>query len=204
MRIIEHEQGTPEWLEARRGVPSASRFGKIVTPKGKLSSQADGLINELIAEDLFQIENEVYVSAAMQHGIDTEPVARRWYELQTKTTVQEIGFCVHAKGFGCSPDGLIGDDGGVEIKCPQAWTHIGYLRDGGLPSQYAAQVHGSMIVTGRQWWDFVSYHEAMPKMLVRVERDEYTETLEAALVEFVERYHAERAKIAALAEGAAW
>jgi len=87
--------------------------------------------------------------------------------------VTEVGFCMHdILRCGVSPDGLIGDDGGIEIKCPKPSTHVKYLRNGKLPSEYKAQVMGCLWITGREWWDFMSYHPQMPNLLIRVHRDE--------------------------------
>jgi dihydrofolate reductase len=102
------------------------------------------------------------------------------YELETDHEVTEVGFCMHdTLRCGVSPDGLIGDDGGIEIKCPKPSTHVKYLRKGTLPSEYKAQVMGCLWITGRQWWDFMSYHPQMPNLLIRVHRDdEYINQLE--------------------------
>ena len=172
MRVIDHEQGTQEWLQSRLGCPSGSGFDRLITSSGKPSTQADGYINQLIAELLTKETTEVKVTEWMQRGTDLEPFARNFYEL-IGNEVQEVGFCKHdTLECGVSPDGLIGTDGGLEIKCPTPATHIAYLRAGVLPSKYKQQVMGCMWVTGRDWWDFMSYHERMPALIVRVERDD--------------------------------
>ena len=174
MRVIDHEQGTQEWLQSRLGCPSGSGFDRLITSSGKASTQADGYINQLIAELLTGETTEVKVTEWMQRGTDLEPFARNFYELMSGNEVQEVGFCKHDEPMECgvSPDGLIGTDGGLEIKCPTPATHIAYLRAGVLPSKYKQQVQGCMWVTGRDWWDFMSYHERMPALIVRVERDD--------------------------------
>lgn len=173
MRVIDHEQGTQEWLQSRLGCPSGSGFDRLITSSGKPSTQADGYINQLIAELLTGETTEVKVTEWMQRGTDLEPFARNFYELMSDNEVQEVGFCKHDDmECGVSPDGLIGTDGGLEIKCPTPATHIAYLRAGVLPSKYKQQVQGCMWVTGRDWWDFMSYHERMPALIVRVERDD--------------------------------
>ena len=173
MRVIDHEQGTQEWLQSRLGCPSGSGFDRLITSSGKPSTQADGYINQLIAELLTKETTEVKVTEWMQRGTDLEPFARNFYELMSGNEVQEVGFCKHdTLECGVSPDGLIGTDGGLEIKCPTPATHIAYLRAGVLPSKYKQQVQGCMWVTGRDWWDFMSYHERMPALIVRVERDD--------------------------------
>jgi hypothetical protein len=173
MRVINHEQGTQEWLNSRLGCPSGSGFDKLIQASGKPSTQAEGYINQLIAELMTGQSTEIKVTEWMQRGTELEPMARNFYELASGNDVQEVGFCKHDKmECGVSPDGLIGEDGGLEIKCPTPATHIAYLRAGVLPTKYKQQVMGCMWITGRQWWDFVSYHETMPALIVRVERDD--------------------------------
>ena len=173
MREIKHEQGTPEWLKSRLGCPSGSGFDKLITAAGKPSTQAEGYINQLIAEILTGETTYVHVNEAMRLGVEREPMAREFYELMSGNTVNETGFCLHdTLQCGVSPDGLIGEDGGLEIKCPQPSTHVAYRRAGILPTKYKQQVMGCMWITDRQWWDFMSYHESMPALIVRVERDD--------------------------------
>jgi len=173
MRVIDHKQGTPEWLASRLGCPSGSGFDKLISAAGKPSTQAEGYINQLIAEIMTGETTSVHVTEAMQRGTSLEPMAREFYELASGNDVNEVGFCKHdTLQCGVSPDGLIGQDGGLEIKCPAPHTHIAYLRAGVLPTKYKQQVMGCMWITDRQWWDFVSYHESMPALIVRVERDD--------------------------------
>ena len=189
MRLIDCEQGTPEWLAARLGVPSASMFAKIVTTKGAWSTQADSYINQLVAEELTGETTPVYQNEHMIRGTELEPDARSLYELMTDVSVEEVGFCLHdTLKAGCSPDGLVGEDseGGLEIKCPAPATHVEYLRGGVLPSKYKQQVMGCLWITGRQWWDFMSYHPNMKPLIVRVERDEeFIAALEANVTKAV-------------------
>jgi len=173
MRIINHEQGTQGWLTSRLGCPSGSGFDKLITSVGKPSTQSETYINQLIAEVMTGNTTEVKVTEWMQRGTELEPMAREFYELSSGNSVQEVGFCkADDLECGVSPDGLIGEDGGLEIKCPHPGTHVAYLREGKLPTKYKQQVMGCLWITGRQWWDFVSYHEEMPALIVRVERDE--------------------------------
>jgi hypothetical protein len=193
MQIVECEQGTPEWFLARRGIPTASMFGAIITPKtGKVSAQIDGYICQLLAEKYsggVPHDVETYTSRAMQMGIDTEPEARAAYGLTSGHDVVQVGFCLADDGrSGCSPDGLIGDDGGLELKCPLPKTQVQYLIDGTLPDTYKAQVHGSLIVTGRKWWDFYSYCPGLPELRLTVEPDDFTDLLRNALARFAARY----------------
>jgi hypothetical protein len=196
--MIGAPQRTPEWLEARRGIPTASRFDRILTAaKGVRSAAQDGLIDELIAESLLPGDGvSLRMTADMEFGIKLEAEARCAYEMEyAKGNVTEAGFILAGGGrFGGSPDALVGEDGGVEIKCPSATTHIGYLRAGGLPNDYKCQVHGYMVVTGRAWWDFFSYHRGLPRFYLRVTRNEFTAKLAGELAQFCVRYNEERAK----------
>jgi len=187
MRIDQNEQGSFEWLAARLGIPSASMFAKIVTTKGAWSTSADTYINQLVAERLTGEREEVFQSHHMIRGTELEPDARDLYSLMTNSEVIEVGFCLHdTLAAGCSPGGLIGEDGGLEIKCPAPSTHVEYLRGGVLPSKYKQQVMGCLWITGREWWDFVSYHPTMKPLIVRVERDEeYIAALETCVTKAV-------------------
>lgn len=196
----EFRQISPEWWDARRGKPSASNFKKIMTPKtGKLSSQADDYMDDLIAERVCLLPNYFTVlgrpiSQDMQRGIDNEPEARRYYEMLREVSVEEVGGCETDDGrFWCSPDGLVGMANGVEIKCPLLSTHIKYLRDNNaLLEDYKCQVHGSLIVTGLPAWEILSYCPAAPQqgVLLRVEPDDFTKQLRIALEVFHEKYAA--------------
>jgi len=187
MRIDQNEQGSPEWLAARLGIPSASMFAKIVTTKGIWSASADAYINQLVAERLTGEREEVFQSHHMLRGTELEPDARDLYSLMSDAEVTEVGFCLHdTLSAGCSPDGLIGEEGGLEIKAPAPATHVEYLRGGVLPSKYKQQVMGCLWITGREWWDFVSYHPTMKPLIVRVERDEeYIAALEKCVTKAV-------------------
>lgn len=188
MRCIDCEQGSDEWIAARLGIPSASMYGKIITTQGKWSTQADTYINQLVAEKLTGEQTPFYQNEHMARGTELEPDARKMYEFIKDVEVQEVGFCLHdALEAGASPDGLIGEDGGLEIKCPAPATHVEYLRGGKLPSKYKQQVMGCLWITGREWWDFMSYHPSMKPLIVRVERDEdYIAELEACVSKAVE------------------
>lgn len=206
MMIFECEQGSMEWHDLRRGVPTASEFQRILPPKTrKPGAGARSYLEELIGDtfSIYYRENaEKFTSKAVAWGEQTEAEARKWYSFHRKTDVRQVGFITTDDGrFGCSPDGLIGDDGGLELKCPQANTHARYIIDGGLPDEYIGQVHGALIVTGRTWWDFCSYCPGEPPwksgIVVRVERDDYTDALAAQLETFWEQYQEALAKIKA-------
>jgi putative phage-type endonuclease len=152
---------------------------------------------ELVVEILTGAKDEFYTNAAMQHGIDYEPVARTAYELESGNTVQDTGFWVDEElGAGASPDGFVGEDGLLEIKCPNTATHLETLEKKEVPYQYRAQVQGQMWITGRKWCDFVSYDPRLPEnaqmIIIHVERDDdyiknLAEEVETFMIEVVEQ-----------------
>ena len=168
------EQGSPEWLALRVGLPTASCFDKIITTKGVPSKSAKKYIYQLAGERMLGFSPEGYQNDAMIRGNELEPEARAAYEFITERKVKEVGFCFKddRKLYGASPDGVIGEDGGLEIKCPTLAVAIEYLDKGKLPTAYVQQVQGTLLVTGRLWWDFLSYYPGLPPLIVRVERDE--------------------------------
>jgi len=160
-------------VTARGGfIPSKSRRGYICLLIAQAKSKAPAQWIDYLA--------------AVRHGTETEPEARRIYEFNHDKKVEQVGFCVTDDGhFGCSPDGLIDDrQGGLEIKCPNLDTHLGYVMDGILPNVYKLQVHGSMHVTGTDYWDFMSYYPGEDPFLIRTHRDDYTNKLADALEAF--------------------
>ncbi len=173
MKIIDCIQGEPEWFEAKLGIPSASNFSKIVTCKGDRSKMATKYLYQLAGEKVAGQAEEGYENAAMRRGKELEPEARELYELVTGETVDQVGFCMREDVLcGASPDGCIGKDGLVEIKCPTMAVHVGYLVGGTLPKDYLQQVQGQLYVTGRKWVDFVSYYPGIKPFIIRVRRDE--------------------------------
>lgn len=186
MIICHHEQGTEEWFQARCGIPSASNFDKIVTASGDSSKQREKYLNRLAGEKVSGKSVDGFKSAAMERGVELEAEARSYYEIVTGRDVQRVGFCYHDDGeVGCSPDGLIGEDGGLEIKCPEIHTHVEYYRLKKLPTTYYQQVQGSLWVTGRDWWDFLSYFPGLKPLIIRVTPDkDFQEKLEAELEKF--------------------
>lgn len=196
------EQGSPQWLEMHRGVPTASNFDKIMTTKArKLSSSILPFCYKLIGQLYYPgplSEADVYESDDMRRGRELEDQARRAYSLVKDVAVRQVGFVMDdASQFGCSPDGLVGNDGGLEIKCPRLSKHAEYLHAGVLPDDYACQVHGSLIVTGRQWWDFMSYAHGLPPLIVRVVPGDFTLALRKALHQFWAQYAAIKAEMQA-------
>ena len=190
MKIYNHEQGSQDWFNARLGVVTASSFNSVITPKTlKPSSQAKLVENKIVAEIITgQSCEEFQGNDWTDRGQELEPDAAAFYEMQTGTTTQKVGFVTNDEGtIGCSPDRLVGDDGLLEIKCPAPHTHIGYLIDGTIAETYKTQVQGQLMVTGRTWCDVMSYHPEMPPSIMRVEKDEdYIAALSEALITVLE------------------
>jgi predicted phage-related endonuclease len=188
MIVLNCVQRSPEWYAARLGVPSASNFDKIVTSKGECSKQWRKYLYQLAGEKACGIAEESYQSAAMTRGAEMEAEAKMFYELSTSQTVQEVGFCLSDCGrYGASPDGLVGEDGLIEIKCPTLSVHVEYLLGKKIPTDYVQQTQGQLLVTGREWIDFISYYPGVRPLIVRVRRDEdFIKSLESALVNFCE------------------
>jgi len=187
MIILDCEQLSEEWRAARGGIPTASCFDKIITTKGEPSKQAEKYLNQLAGERVSGTTEEGFKSAYMNRGNEVEAEAREFYELITDSVVQKVGICYanEDKKYSCSPDGLVGEDGGIQIKCPSMAVHVGYLRDNKLPMDYFQQVQGELFVTGRKWWDFISYYPGIKPLIVRVERDEkFIKALEIELEVF--------------------
>jgi putative phage-type endonuclease len=173
------EQGTAEWLAQRCGKVTASKIADLMakTKSGWASSRANYKA-QLVAERLTGRVAESYTNGAMQWGTQTEPEARRAYEFFVDRDVQEVGFVPHPTiGMaGASPDGLVGEDGLLELKCPLTATHIETLLGGTVPDKYRKQMMFQMACTGRQWCDFASYDprmcESMRLFVQRVERND--------------------------------
>ena len=169
-------QGSDEWLQLRLGVATASNFDKIITSTGKESATLPKYALELATQSLLSEPEESYKNAVMQRGNDLEPVARQAYCEETFSEVEEITmFKSDCGNFGYSPDGLLGDDGLLEIKCPLATTHTKYLLDNKMPTDYWQQVQGGLWVRGRKYLDFCSFQPNFKEkqlFIVRVERDE--------------------------------
>lgn len=169
MKIIDCEQKSPEWHAARCGIPTASGFDKIVTSQGVPSKQRQKYMYQLAGERVCNVAEESYQNAAMLRGIEIEEEARKFYEFTTGESARKVGFCVSDCGrWGASPDGLVGEDGLLEIKCPSLAVHVGYLLDAKLPTDYFQQTQGQLYVTGRRWSDFLSYYPGLRPLLIRV------------------------------------
>ncbi len=173
MTIVDCDQGSPEWFAARLGIPTASEFSTVlaVGPKGGKSVGRVDYLNKLAGEILTGEPMTNYVSADMERGKVMEDEARDLYAFQTGTELQRVGF-IRNGDKGASPDSLIGDDGGLEIKSAAAHVQIKRLLSDDLPSEHKAQVQGLLWVAERQWWDFISYCPKLPLFIKRVHRDE--------------------------------
>lgn len=202
MKIIECVQGSPEWHQVRRGKPTSSDFDRIITPaKGLPSAAQDSYIDELIADILDQQYSrepeQRYISPSMQQGTDYEEAARSWYSFQFDKEVRQVGICLSDCGrWGASPDGLIGDDGIIEIKFPELKSHIRYLREAKEPTEYRTQIHGLLAVTGRQWLDFISYSPVpeLENFVIRITPDAFTEKLRKEVELFCDKLDTALAK----------
>lgn len=192
MKIHPAKQGSYEWLQARAGIPTASEFDQLVTPKYKIKTGQGpkSYLEKKVAEYWQGGPLPSWQGMDMEIGQILEERAKPWFELTTGHTIQNVGLVTTDDGrVGCSPDGLIGEDGGIEIKCPARHTHVGYLLDGVLPEDYELQVHGSLYVTARAWWTFLSYDSKFPKLVLKVERDEKKRAvIHEALQIFLERF----------------
>lgn len=187
------EQGSQEWLQERCGRVTASRVADVMaTTKSGPGAARKNYMAQLLTERLTGTVAEGFTNEAMRWGTEKEPQARAMYELQTGLDVVEVGFVPHPdlEGTGASPDGLVGDSGLVEIKCPQTATHIETLRGGGIDRKYVLQMHHQMICTERDWCDFVSFDPRLPAAMQlhirRVESDAgLAEKITAAITQFL-------------------
>ena len=188
------EQGTAEWHAARCGKVTASRVADVIakTKSGPSASRANYMA-ELICERLTGVVGDTFKSPAMEWGTTNEPLARTAYESAGGVLVTEVGFVPHPTidAAGASPDGLVGDDGLVEIKCPNTATHLDTLLTGKIPDRYNTQMQWQMACTGRDWCDFVSYDPRLPErmqiFIQRVPRDSVAiAKMETEVTEFLQ------------------
>ncbi|RTK93084.1 hypothetical protein EKI60_06620 [Candidatus Saccharibacteria bacterium] len=186
MRVLEMEQGSPEWFEARKGIPTSSEFDKIITSTGKASAQRTKYMYKLAGQRVGGLVEEGYQSQAMLKGKEREEEARCFYELIYEP-VQRVGFCLSDCGrYGSSTDGLINDKGVFELKCPEIQTHVGYLlKPNEIPTDYFCQTQGELFVTGREYVDFMSFYPGIKPLIVRAEPDkEFQKLLKKELEKF--------------------
>ena len=178
MKIIDCEQGTPEWHAARCGKATASRISDIVRKtKTGVSASRNTYLGELVAERLSGFQAEGFTSAAMQWGKEQEAAAREMYAFATGATLRTVGFIDHGsiEWAGFSPDALANDDGLIEIKCPNSATHIASLLGAPIDPDYVKQMQWAMACTGFGWCDWISFDPRMPPEMQlhvrRVKRD---------------------------------
>ena len=188
------EQGSEEWLKIRLGKVTASGVADVLakTKTGVSASRGNYLI-KLAIQRVTGVVEESYTNDAMQWGIDNEAQARVAYEVASGNFVDQIAFVDHPmiSWFGASPDGLVNDDGLVEIKCPNSATHWSYIKDDGPPNKYYIQMQAQMACTGRSWCDFVSFDPRMPERsrlyIKRVMREEqYISLMESEIKQFLD------------------
>lgn len=170
------QQRSPEWYELRCGVITASAVGQLITPTLKVANNdtSRGLAMLLAAERISGHAEDGYVNADMMRGIEHEPIARDKYAAHNKVEVVECGFMVLERDnwrLGYSPDGLVDDDGLLEIKCPRGKEHVRTILADQVPARYVAQCQSALLVSGRDWLDFVSFHSGLPLYTKRVHPD---------------------------------
>jgi putative phage-type endonuclease len=187
------DQGSESWFQVRIGKVTASRVADVIAKtKTGYSATRDNYMAQLVCERLTGQKGDSFSNAAMQHGTDTEPLARAAYEALQDVLVDEVGFVPHPsiEMAGASPDGLVGEDGLIEIKCPNTATHIDTLLSQTVPGKYNTQMQFQMACTGRQYCDFVSFDNRLPEELQlfvsRVPRDEvFIRLIESEIVQFL-------------------
>jgi len=187
------EQGSQEWMAIRLGKVTASRVADVMAKtKSGPSASRTNYMAQLLCERLTGNPTECFTNAAMAHGTATEPEARLAYSFHHDADVTEIAFVDHPTiaMAGASPDGLIGNDGLLEIKCPNTATHLDTLASGKPAGKYVTQMQWQMACTGRQWCDFASYDPRLPEHLrlfvTRIPRDgEMIAAMEAEVTAFL-------------------
>ncbi|CAK01377.1 lambda exonuclease family protein [Bartonella tribocorum] len=201
------KQRTEEWFQARLGKVTASNVYNVLskTARGTPTSKYENYKIQLMTERLAEKVNQFYTTPAMQWGIEHEEDALREYEFIYDTIVTRCGFIEHPtiKMAGASPDGFIGDDGLVEVKCPQKNTHLRFFIDDNIKPEYSAQMQFQMACTGRKWCDFISYNPHfvgkslhLRMKIKRIHRDEeQIEQINQAIEVFLEEIEQEMEKI---------
>lgn len=188
MQIINCEQGSEEWFAARMGIPTASEFKTLLAIKKEAKDKATrtAYMRKLAGEILTGLPMESYSNGNMERGKEQEDEARDLYAMLANVDPTRVGF-IKNHGAGCSPDSLIGNNGGLEIKSAAPHIQIERLESGELPAEHRAQVQGNIWLTGREWWDFASYCPRLPLFVKRAPRDDgYIATLSGAVTAFNE------------------
>lgn len=162
MKIHEIEQQSPEWFNVRKLKATASH----ATAIGNCGKGLDTYVLEIVAEYLSSADKEQFSNKHTDRGNELEPQARTIYELTTGKDVKQVGFIEHNDYFGCSPDGLIDDDGGLEIKCIDDVGYLKMLLGEEISSDYQWQIQMNLLITGRKWWDFVAYNPNFKQSII--------------------------------------
>lgn len=188
----EFEQGSEAWLRARSELPTASEFHNLLTPKGKLrdGEMPKTYLATKLAQRWLGGALPGFGSWATEQGAIREDEAIPWFTFEYGVQIDRVAFCTSDDGrIGCSPDGLIGEDSGIEVKCPAPQTHVKYLMGGVVPDDYVAQVQGELFVTGRPKWIFLSYCPKFPALVLQVKaNEEYQEAIAEAMAMFLTKF----------------
>ena len=206
MIVHECQQGSEEWFGLRRGIPTGSGMNRIVTAKTlKPSAQREKYMNELIAEWwLGETDIDSLDTPFTMRGTNMEEEARRWYAFHYDAKVRQVGFISTDDGLiGASPDGLVGDHRGLEIKCPKAANHVGYISDmSKLVSEYRLQIQTNLWISERDHWDVVTYNPELPPQCIAVDRDEEAiKVISTEARKFVDELLERRERMAIMNEG---
>lgn len=187
------EQHTPEWWADRCGKATASRMGDLTRTlkKGGWAADRQNYLREKVAERVTGKNRDRRKVASLDHRLELEPDARAAYEFYYDTEIKLVGFVDHPRipMAGCSPDGLVGDEGGVEIKCCDSEGHLDIITAEAIDPDYLYQIHFNIACTDRQWWDFIAFNPDMPEegklWVKRIERDEtIIAWMEQAVIDF--------------------
>lgn len=200
MKIIDCEQGSPEWFSARAGIPTASEFHTVMA-KGKSGGESltrKTYLLKLAGEIITGEPMESFTNAHMERGKAMEDEARDLYSFMTDSDPLRVGFVTNGKA-GASPDSLIGDRGGLEIKTKLPHLLIDLLLKGEMPPEHKAQVQGCMWITEREWWDFTAYWPKLPLFTKRIIRDDtYIRTIVDAVDQFNDELDATVSRLRAM------
>ncbi len=202
MKTLDVKQGSPEWVKARLGLVTASEADALVSPEGKVRTGAGPLsyLYRKLTEKILGFQLNDFSSLDMSNGSIIEMEAIPWFEFEHEMKVERVGFCTDDAGrYGFSPDGLLGDDGGLEIKCPSPAVALQYYIENVVPKDYILQLQFSLYVSKRKWWKFLSYSRQWPPLLLHVEPDEKIQTaIDRALGIFLEKFDAVYERIKAI------
>ena len=199
MKIHDTEQGSASWYALRMGVVTASEADALVSPLGKVRTGlgVDSYLHRKLAEKLLNWSPEMLEGFAVNQGKLIETICLPWFEFEFEKKVKRVGFCTSDDGrCGFSPDGMLEDGSGLEIKSPQGPNQIKYLLENKVPDDYVIQIQFSLMVSDAPYWTFVSYSMTLPPLVIRVERDEKIQAaLREAIAAFNERFDSALARL---------